>query len=213
MADDEGGPVADPATSTTAPTSPGARRPTGTRRPAVDPASRRTPPPRPRVTSDVAPPVHPPEPQRPPATTISAVLWFAACAAGAFGLVSAMMDGAALRASLEAAALETDPSASAQLVDESVRTTILVVLGVVVLLIVGTLIGTALLLRRRSWARWLLLTTGLLTVVAADLTQIVVSGGVDLDRIGFLVQLGLVIPALVTLFLRSTRAWLTAPRS
>jgi hypothetical protein len=163
------------------------------------------------VTHDVAPPLDAPDTGRPRAATICAGLWFAACAAGAFGLVAAMLDGTALRANLEAAALEADPGASAHLVDEGVRTTILVVLGAVALLLVCTLAGAVLLLRRRRWARWLLLATGLLTVVAADLAQSIVTGGVDLDRIGFLIQLGLVLPALVTLFLRPTRTWLRGP--
>src|SRR5687768_7844489 len=141
--DDARGRMTDPATATT---SPGARRPTGTRRPPLDPATRRTPPPRPQVTRDLAPPVPAPDAQRPRAATISAVLWFAACAAGVFGLVAVMMDGTALRANLKAAALEADPSASAQLVDDGVRTTILFVLGVVALLLVATLAGTVLLL-------------------------------------------------------------------
>jgi hypothetical protein len=139
---------------------------------------------------------------------VSAVLWFTACAAGGFGLLAAVMDGTALRAKLEAAATEADPTASAQLVDDGIDTTILLVLGVVALLLVGTLVGTALLLWRRRGSRWLLLATGLLTLASGLIAQSVVTGGVDLDRIGFLAQIGLVVPALVTLFLRSTRAWL-----
>jgi hypothetical protein len=205
MTGDEGGPVADPATSTT---TPAVRRATGTRRSASVAPARRAPPPRPGLTSELAPPVRTPEPPRPRAAAISAVLWFAACAAGGFGLLAAMMDGAALRAKLEAAAAEADPTASAQRVDSGVDTTILLVLGVVALLVVVTLVGAALLLRKPRWSRWLLLVTGLMTLAAGAVAQSVVTGGVDLDRIGFLVQVGLVVPALVTLFLRSTRAWL-----
>jgi hypothetical protein len=189
-------------------TTPAVRRATGARRPASVAPARRTPPPRPGLTSGLALPVRTPEPPRPAAAVVSVVLWFAACAAGGFGLLAAMMDGAALRAKLAAAATEADPTAPAQLVDDGVDTTILLVLGGVALLVVVTLVGTALLLRRRRWSRWLLLGTGLLTLAAGDVAQSVVTGGVDLDRIGFLVQLGLVVLALVTLFLRSTRAWL-----
>jgi hypothetical protein len=197
--------VADPATRTTAPA---AHRATGSRRPATVAPARRTPPPRPGLTSDLAPPVRTPEPPRPGAAVVSAVLWFATCAAGGFGVLAAMADGTALRAKLEAAATEADPTASAQLVDDGVDTTVLLVLGTVALLVVVTLAGAALLLRKGRWCRPLLLGTGLLTLVAGGVAQSVVAGGVDLDRIGFLVQLGLAVPALVTLFLRSNRAWL-----
>jgi hypothetical protein len=197
--------VADPATRTTAPA---AHRATGSRRPAAVAPARRTPPPRPGLTSDLAPPVRTPEPPRPGAAVVSAVLWFATCAAGGFGVLAAMADGTALRAKLEAAATEADPTASAQLVDDGVDTTVLLVLGTVALLVVVTLAGAALLLREGRWSHPLLLGTGLLTLVAGGVAQSVVAGGVDLDRIGFLVQLGLAVPALVTLFLRSNRAWL-----
>jgi len=197
--------VADPSTS------PELRRATGVRR-RPEPAHR-PPPPRPELTSSLAPPLHTAVPDRPAAAAISAALWFAACAAGCFALLATMMDGDALRARLTAAATEADPGASADLVRNGVRTTILLVLGVEALLVVGTLAGAALLLRGRAWSRWLLLAAGLLTLVAGVVAQSVVAGGVDLDRIGFLAQAGLVVAAAVALVLRPTRAWLRAARN
>ena len=63
-------------------------------------------------------------------------------------------------------------------------------------------------LRRRPWARWLLLATGLVTLVAADVAQSTVAGGNELDRIGLVAQAGLVVLALVLLFTPSSRRWL-----
>jgi hypothetical protein len=183
-------------------------RATGARRPAPLAPPPRTPPPRPRLTSTLAPPVGTPEPPRPRAAVVSAVLWSAAAIAGGLGVLAALADGAALRATLEAAAGEADPAASAELVDDGVDTTILLVVCSLTLLVALTVLGTALLLRRRRWSRGLLLATGLLTLAAVGIAQSVVAGGVDLDRIGLLVQLGLVVAALVTLASRSVRGWL-----
>jgi hypothetical protein len=156
--------------------------------------------------------VRAPAPERPAAALAAAVLWFGACAAGVFALLAAMMDGDALRAELTAAATEADPAASAELVRDGVRTTILLVLGVEALLVVVTLVGAALLLRGRPSSRWLLLAAGLLTLVAGVVAQSVVAGGVDLDRIGFVAQLGLVVAATIALVLRPTRTWLRGTR-
>jgi hypothetical protein len=197
--------VADPSTP------PEPRPATGVRRRPI--TAHRPPPPRPELSSTLAPPLHTAGPDRPAAAVVSAVLWFAACAAGGFALLATMMDGDALRTRLTAAATEADPSASADLVRNGVRTTILLVLGVEALLVVGTLAGAALLLGGRAWSRWLLLAAGLLTVVAGVVAQSVVDGGVDLDRIGFLAQVGLVAAAAVTLLLRPTRVWLRAART
>jgi hypothetical protein len=168
----------------------------------------RLPPPRPVLTSDLPPPARSPEAAAPTALRISAALWFAACAAGLFGLLAALTDGAALRERLTATATAQDPAVSAAVVDDGVRATILLVLGVVTLLTVLDLACTALILRRRSWARWVLGVTGLLTLFAVDVTQSVVTGGVDLDRFGFLTQAGFVLLGLIPLFAPSTGSWL-----
>jgi hypothetical protein len=140
--------------------------------------------------------------------TVSAVLWSLACIAGVAGIVFALADGDALRAKLRDAALESRPDATADTLADGVRVTVLLVLGAVALLVLLAALGVRLTLRRRSWARWLLLVVGVLTLLAADLAQDVVSGGRDADRIAFVVQAGLVVAALVALFLRSSRSWL-----
>jgi hypothetical protein len=147
-------------------------------------------------------------PSRPRAVRGAATLWFAASVAGLFGVVMALADGDGLRERLTATAYETDPAATADAVGDAVRMTILVVLGTVVGLTVLGLVWTALLLRRRSWARWALLVTGLVTLFAADLAQSLVTGGPDLDRLGLLAQLCAVVVATGLLLARSTRAWL-----
>jgi hypothetical protein len=178
--------------------------------PATPPVPR-TPPPRPALTSDLAPPSGPSRPEWPTAALVSAVLWFTGCAAGAFGLIVATMDQAAVRAQLTATATADDPTAAPDVVASGVRATVLVVLGTMTVLIAVTLVWTLLVLRRRSWARWALLGTGLLTLFAADVTQSVVGGGVDLDRLGLIAQAVLVALAMGSLFAPSTRAWLAGP--
>ena len=86
------------------------------------------------------------------------------------------------------------------------------VLGTAGGLAVITLLLAVLLLRRKSWSRWGLLGTGLLTLFVADVGQSVVSGGRDWDRIAFVVQAGLVVLAVVLLFLRPSRVWLRRDR-
>ena len=186
---------------------PSARRPLPVRPPSPR-AAERTPPPRPGLTSDLRAPVAPAQLSRPWTLRLSATLWFAACAAGVAALLATMLDGDALRASLTATAAADDPAATAAAVEDGVRFTILAVLGVVSLLLVSTLLWTALVLRRRSWARWALLATGLLSLFAADVGQSLVAGGADVDRVAFIVQAGLVVLGLVTLFSGSTRSWL-----
>ncbi|SFF04495.1 hypothetical protein SAMN05216574_108104 [Blastococcus tunisiensis] len=162
------------------------------------------------MTSDLAPPVARPQPPRPRALRLSAGFWFAACLAGVIALVATMLDGDALRADLTATATADNPSSSLATIEDGVRITILVVLGAVTLLVVSTLVWTVLLLRRRSWARWALLVTGVLTLFAVDVAQSLVAGGGRVDRIAFVAQAGLVALGLITLWARSTRTWLRA---
>ena len=178
--------------------------------PPPRPSAVRTAPPRPTVTSQLTPPVFRPASAAPPPRSlrVSAVLWFAGCAAGMFGLAAALVDSDALRDKLTALATENDPTASAALVRDGVWATTAVLVGVASVLVVATLVGTALLLRGRAWSRWLLLVTGLATLPAVDVGQSIVAGGADLDRIGLLLQAGLVVPALVALFLPSSGSWL-----
>ncbi len=139
---------------------------------------------------------------------LAAGLWFAACTAGALGVVTALLDHDALRSTLSETALANDPTAGADLVDAGVRATIALILGSVTLLVAVSLVWTVLVLRRHSWARWLLLVTGALSLAAADVAQSVVLGGADLDRIAFVVQAGLILLAAVVLFTKPSRAWL-----
>jgi hypothetical protein len=166
------------------------------------------PPPRPAVGADVPRPPVAETPSRPRAVRGAAALWFVASAAGLFGVAMALADGDGLRDRLAATAHDTDPAATAEAVGDAVSMTILVVLGTVVGLAVLGLVWTAMLLRRRSWARWALLLTGLVTLFAADLAQSLVTGGPDLDRLSLLVQLCAVVVATGLLLARSTRAWL-----
>jgi len=176
--------------------------------PGTDRAARRTPPPRPAVAVDLSRPIAAAEAPCPRAVRISAWLWFAACAVGSLGGLAALADGNALRDRLAASARASEPAATTAVIDDAVLTTVLVVLGAVATLVVLTVVWTAFLLRRRSWARWLLLVTGLLTLFAGDVALSLVTGGADMDRIGLLSQMLLLVPAMGLLVARSSRAWL-----
>jgi hypothetical protein len=161
-----------------------------------------------RAVPVAAPPVRAVESPRPRALRLSVVLWLSACVAGLVGAAAAVADGEALRDRLTDTAQAVDPDATTAAVDDAVRMTILLVLGSVVTLALITTVWTVLVHLRRSWARWTLLGTGLLTLVTADVAQSTVTGGNDLDRIVLLAQAGLVLVALVLLFTRSSRRWL-----
>jgi hypothetical protein len=132
----------------------------------------------------------------------------AACLAGLVGVAAALADGEALRDRLTDTARTVDPTATAAAVDDAVRTSILLVVGAVAALAVLTTVWTASVHRRRSWARWMLLLTGLLTLLVVDVAQSTVAGGNDVDRVLLFVQAGLVVVALVLLFARSSGRWL-----
>lgn len=150
---------------------------------------------------------------RPWSLRLSAAAWVLAAVAGGAGVLAALADGDALRAKLTDQATEADPQLAAGAIADGVAATTALVLGSVAVLSLLLLLWTALVLRRRAWARWPLLVTGVLVLVADDVAQSVVSGGAELDRIALLVQAGLVVVALVTLFWRSTRQWLRPVRS
>ncbi len=178
-------------------------------RPAADdaPAARR-PPARPEVAGTLAPPT---PAERPPATPrsvrLSAALWWAGCLAGVVGVVTALLDHAALEAKLTASAQESDPAASADVVADGVRATIGLVVGTTGLLVLVSLLWVGLVLRRHGWARWALLVNAALLLLAVDVTQDMVSGGADVDRVAVLVQGALVVLAPVLLLARSARTW------
>ena len=148
------------------------------------------------------------EPAPPAALQAAAALWFAACAAGIVGPAAALLDHDALWRKLTDTATAGDPAASAALVGAGVRATVVLVLGIVGALVVLGLIGTVLLLRRRSAGRWLLLAVGLATLVTADVAQSVVAGGADVDRMALLAQAGLAVLGCIALCTRPVRTWL-----
>jgi hypothetical protein len=171
------------------------------------------PPPRPPVASDLAVPgagVHlrSAPPPRPRALRLSVVLWLGACLAGLAGVGAALADGDALRDRLTDTARAVDPAATTEAVTDAVGTSILLVVGAVVVLALVTTVSTVLVHQRRVWARWVLLGTGLLTLFVADVAQSSVAGGNDLDRILLLTQAGLIVVAVVLLFTRSSGRWI-----
>lgn len=170
------------------------------------------PPSRPPVTRDLAPPGPRTTPPLPPALRTSVWLWLASFLAGIVGLLAMARDLDALRLALRAAALEQDPSASAELLDSSVTA---VLRGVFIgsgALIAVSAVCLVFLLRRRSEARWLLTVSGLLSLIAGLVDAGIVTGGAEIDRVAFLVQAAAIVLALITLLVRSSRAWFTAPR-
>lgn len=198
------------ATSRRAPTT--GEQPLPARRPVrVEGNVAAVPPPRPPLTSELSPPVPQPAPPRPRALRTAAVLWWGAGLAAVLTVVGAVLDREALDARLTALALESDPAAPADVVADGVRATLLLVLGSWVLLVALSLVWSALVLRRRRWARWALVATALPALFVADLAQSTVSGGAELDRIAALTGAGLVVAALVLVWFPSSRRWLRTP--
>ncbi len=203
--------MAEPGNETTPPPA----RPAAALRPRVPerrPQPAAAPPPRPQVTTGLARPERAAAPRRPRALRLSAAGWFLAAAAGGAGILAALADGDALREKLTAEAAAADPELAADAISDGVSATTALVLGSVAVLGLLLVLWTVVLLRRRVWARWPLLLTGALVLVADDIAQSVVSGGSDLDRTAFLVQAVLVVLAAVALCWRSTSRWLHAGR-
>ncbi|PRY47681.1 hypothetical protein LY71_11236 [Geodermatophilus tzadiensis] len=196
------------AEATPAPHRPAAEQPLP-RRPVTDPRQRAVPP-RPPVTSDVAPPGPPPVPCRPRAVRVAALLCWAGALAAVLGLLAALLDREALDARLTATASSGDPAATAAEVADAVAVTVALVVGAVGLGVALTAGAAALAVRRRSWARWLLLVVLLPTLLALDVAQSTVAGDADLDRVALVVAAGCLLLVPVPLFLRSARAWYRA---
>jgi hypothetical protein len=119
----------------------------------------------------------------------------ATCAAGLAGLAGIGAGWQDLQRRLSAAAGAARPTASAQLVHEGVRTTVLLVVAVVAVLAAGMLVWAVLVFLGRAWARWALAVTGLLTVAVALALQGVLAGASAVDRGAFLVQAGFAVLA------------------
>jgi hypothetical protein len=189
---------------------PGSRPPTAKVFPVSPrvPARTAAPPPRPALTTDLAPPLRR---SRPPgrlrAGLLSALPWFAALVAAVTGSAATAADGTAIRARLTEQAMAHDPSVSAQLASSGVRTTLLLVLGAQLFLAVVGVLGAVLVLGHRGWARWALLATGVVTLPAVAFAQSVVAGGVDVDRIAFLAQGGLVLLGAAAVLSRPVGRW------
>ena len=151
-------------------------------------------------------------PRAPGTVRAAAWCWAAGALAGAVALGAAALDLAGVRQRLVDAAAAADPAADAELLREGADTTVLAVLGPLAALVVLGLLCLGLYLRRRSmWSRALLV-LGLLTVLVDVLAQDLLSGGPKTDRVAVLAQGGLVVLALVLLFLRPSRAWSREPR-
>jgi hypothetical protein len=136
-----------------------------------------------------------------------AAAWLGSCLAGLLGLGAAAADLEGLRTRLVAVAREDDPSRPADLVREGVQATLAAAAGGTAVLLVLVAVSVVLLLRRRPVGRWGLAVAGALTLLAVDVDQGLVRGGVEVDRVGFLVQGGLVVLGLLTLLPRAARAW------
>ncbi|MGR6966746.1 hypothetical protein ACU610_19995 [Geodermatophilus sp. URMC 61] len=164
------------------------------------------PPARPRVTSDLAPPLPRSRPPQPATVRAAVALWWAGSLAAVTGSSAALLDLGGLRDRLAALATTEDPTAPADLVTAGVRATIALVLGGVGVLVAVSLVWTALVLRGHRWARWALLVTAVPTVPALSVAQTVVTGGADLDRWALVAAAGLCVVAVVPLVSRSARA-------
>ncbi len=186
---------------------PAAHRPLPRRVVLTGNVAQQLPPPRPALTSDLAPPVARTPAPRPASVRLTAALWWAGCLAAVTGLTSALLDLGPLRDRLAALATAEDPAAPADLVADGVAATVALVLGGVAALVAVSLVWTALVLRGRGWARWALLLTAVPAVLALDVAQTLVAGGADLDRWAFVAAAGLFVVAVVPLLSRSARAF------
>jgi hypothetical protein len=146
-------------------------------------------------------------PPRPRAVRASGLLCWAAALAAAAGLLAMLLDRAALDARLTATATAGDPAASAAEVSDAVAATIAMVVGAVALVTALVAAGTALALRRRAWARWVVLALLLPTLLVLDLAQSTAAGDADLDRLALIGAAGLFLLVPLPLFSRSARAW------
>jgi hypothetical protein len=179
---------------------------TGTRPAPTRPPTSASPP-RPAVTSDLAPPTRPVRMRIPGSLRISVWLWFAGFGAGlsALGVAVANFDG--WHRELTDQARADQPDATVQLLRSGVDLTILLAVAGSGVLIAVSALCLVRALRPGPVARWLLTGAALLTLVVVLVDQGLVDRGADVARTGFLVQGGLVVLALLALFSRSSRTW------
>jgi hypothetical protein len=179
---------------------------TGMRRAPIRPPTS-APPPRPAVTSSLAPPTHAPRVRMPGSLRVSAWLWIAGFGAGLYALAVAAADVDAWHRALREQARADQPEASVQLLRSGVDLTILLAVAGSGVLIAVSALCLVRALRRGPVARWLLTAAGLLTLVVVLVDQGLVERSADAARTGFLVQGGLVVLALLALFSRTSRTW------
>ena len=178
---------------------------TDVRRAPIRPAS--APPPRPAVTSDLAPPTRPARVGIPGSLRVSAWLWFAGFGAGLYGLAVSVADYDGWHRALTEQGRADQPEATAALVRSGVDLTILLAVAGSGVLIAVSALCLVRALRPRPAARWLLTCTALLTLGAVLVDQGLVERAAGGARTAFLAQGGLVVLALLTLFSRSSRTW------
>ena len=179
---------------------------TGTRRAPIRPPTS-PPPPRPAVTSSLAPPTRAPRVRIPGSLRISAWSWIAGFGAGLYALAVAAADVDGWHRSLREQARADQPEASVQLLRSGVDLTILLAVAGSGVLIAVSALFLVRTLRPGPVARWLLTAAGVLTLAVVVVDQGLVDGSADAARTGFLVQGGLVVLALLALFSRSSRTW------
>ncbi|CCG01078.1 hypothetical protein [Blastococcus saxobsidens] len=182
--------------------------------PAGAPGDRlpRRPPPRPAFSPAPPPPDTPADGRRPAALRASAWCWAGSFAAGALGLATALVNRDTIRARVTEAALETDPALAPDVLETGVTVTVDGMLGTAAGLVVVAALCLVLALRRTPGMRWVLAVAGVLTLFLLPLVLSLVAGGTTVDELSFLVQAALVVVALVTLFVGSSRSWLRGPR-
>lgn len=178
---------------------------------AMPPA--RTPPPRPSVTSDLAPPRPTDRLTRPGSLGVAASFWTASFIVGLIAFIAAYTDRVTVRDRLTSAALAEDPTIAADVLRDGVSLTMATVLAANALLMV--LAGLSLILVLRGWraARWILVFLGLLTLLAIDVDQSLVADGPEFDRVALLVEAVFVLVGTVALLTRSSGAWLRTARN
>jgi uncharacterized membrane protein len=140
---------------------------------------------------------------------LSGWLWALSLVAGVVAVAVAVLDRTGLREGLASAARTEDP----EVIEPMIQNGVTLVMAGVALLCAGLLFATfcclRLVVRRSSAARWVLLGTAAITLFAVDLAQgMVGNGATTLDRLAFLTQGGLIVPAALALLAPSSRAWL-----
>lgn len=154
----------------------------------------------------------------PPASVTTSVgLWLGSIAAGAFALVIVWLEQNSMRERFAATVVAQDPTTAADVVADAARFAFLGAWGSLVLVAVLHLTLALLMRTGRTWARNLLVVTGVAGVVVAGLVQDVMSDPDrallrDVGRLGLLVQAALILAALVAMLQPGARRWFRRAR-